>query len=94
MHAGAGVVEDLTHMRIILLQASAHKMALSRSTSTRSSDAYLACKLDTIQAAQRLLTHPTRFAKTMVGPWIIGSLMAVEVSTPWSLTGPRPNPSL
>ena len=78
IHVGAAV-EDLTHMQIILLMASVRKMNLSQS-SAPNSDTYLACKLDTIQSANDLLAHPSRFAGTMVGAWIIGSLLTVEVS--------------
>jgi len=81
IHVGA-IVEDLTHVQIILLMASARKMSLSRSSSGPNSDTYLACKLDTLKTATNLLAHPERFADTMVSAWIIGSLLTVEVSGP------------
>jgi hypothetical protein len=79
VHNGLAVVEDVTHMKIILLMASVRKMSLSLSSSLPSRQAFLACKLDTIQDGNRLLKQPLRFAETMVGAWIIGSLMTVEV---------------
>jgi len=65
-------------MSIILLMASANKLSVTRSTA-RSYD-HIACKIDTLRAAQTLLSKPTGFADTMVCVWIVGCLMNVEVS--------------
>ena len=70
----------MVDMSIILLMASANKLAVTRSAA-RTSD-HIACKVDTLRAAQKLLAKPSGFAETMVCVWIVGCLMNVEASGP------------